>query len=121
MTPTQALLFEDAPRLTRAALSRFLNKENRREVDVTFTRNRVTMASVSFPADGPIPLRLHEGFLDAPQPVLAALSKYLRTRRKAKWAEVCAFARLIPTDPAPPRRRTLQAKGRVHDLAAIGR
>ena len=87
-------LFGDRGR-SRDDLVRFLNEGSSPPVEVKFTRNRVTMISVEFHPDGPVALRLHEHFLKAPDEVLADLRKYLRSRRRAAWSNVCAYARQI--------------------------
>ncbi len=86
---------------------------------LTVTRNRISMASVRFPRSGAV-VRLHEAFLSAPDEVLTALRAYLRTRRRADWTVVAAFARTIRADKHHPvRAPRLSAQGRVFDLAAI--
>ena len=87
-------------------------------VEVTFTRNRVSMASIRFVREGYARLRLHESFMHAPEDVQAALVGYLRTRRQKYWSSICGYARQIRV-PAPPRSIPCYAKGRVYDLAAL--
>ncbi len=86
---------------------------------LTVTRNRISMASVRFPRSGAI-VRLHEAFLSAPDDVLLALRAYLRTRRRADWTTVAAFARTIRADRHHPVRiPRLESQGQVYDLGAI--
>lgn len=110
--------------LTEAELSARLNGRWRRPVRLTLTRNRASMITVRFEPDGEVVLRVHEAFLRAPAPVLAALVRYVRRRRRADWGIVCAFARGIPNQVAAGAERGSggdigRAAGQVYDLAVI--
>jgi len=117
-------LFE-TPRTPESAerLRRYLSETGRCRVDLIPTRNRVSMISVVFVREGYARIRLHEGFLDAPPSVHAALAAYLRTRHRAAWASVAEYARLIPVQSAvrtvTAAAQRLPTQGRVHDLREI--
>ena len=119
-------LFNPEGSLTPDAFVAFLNAGARRTVKVTFTRNRVTMASVRFPPDGPVKLRLHGLFLSAPLDVRMALKQYLRTHRKETWAVVADFAMNVPASDGignnAIRKKPvtqLTTRGRVYNLKHI--
>jgi hypothetical protein len=116
----QGELFSEVAAMPTGAFRAYLNDGARGPVDVTFTRNRVTMLSVVFRSHDAVEVRLHEGYLNAPNAVRRALRTYLRTRRKAAWREVAAYGRGICTAAAatrrPPRLRT---KGRLFDLDTL--
>ena len=117
---SQLDLFEQSASLSAEALIDYLNDGSRLPVLVKFTRNRVSMASVSFRQDDRVVVRLNEAFLRAPGSVLRELRRYLRTHRRDAWRVVAAYARCI-NDPtvSAGRTRRLRTKGRVYDLAAI--
>jgi hypothetical protein len=77
------------------------------------------MVSVRFHPLGPVRLRLDRGFNQAPDPVLDALGRYLRTRHAGDWRTVSRFAGNLTPAPRPPAKRQLLTRGRVHDLAVI--
>ncbi|MDE0839674.1 MAG: DUF45 domain-containing protein [Kiritimatiellae bacterium] len=121
----QLELFRQVESLSLDDFSAFLNAGSRLPVDVTVTQNRVTMVSIAYPPLGPIRLRVHRAFLAAPLDVRIALKQYCRTRRKAAWTVVAAYARDIGDDSderAKPKRRSSVAgrtKGRLFDLDQI--
>jgi hypothetical protein len=121
----QLELFRHVESLSVDDFSAFLNAGSRIPVHVTVTQNRVTMVSIAYPPMGPIRLRVHRAFLAAPLDVRIALKQYCRTRRKAAWTAVAAYARDIGEDPAErsrPKRRSSVAgrtKGRLFDLDQI--
>jgi hypothetical protein len=89
-------------------------------VRVHFTRNRVTMISVRFDADGMAVVRLHERFLRAPVEVLDALGGYVATRDAAAWQRVADYARQIELPAADVRQHDPHAaRGGTYDLDAI--
>ena len=88
-------------------------------VRVAFTRNRVSMLSVRVGPDGVIRLRLDRGFGHAPEPVVHALGRFLKGRRRADWLVVARFAGDLTPAPRAPVARQLLTRGRVYDLAAI--
>ena len=113
--------------LTLEAIEALLNEPSAwlkrpRPVRVALTRNRTTMISVSAHGDGPVRVRMHEAFRQAPPDVFLDLRRFIRSRNRAAWRQVGAYARSIGsacsggTAPAPLRRL---AKGRVHDLERI--
>jgi hypothetical protein len=121
----QLELFRHVESLSVDDFSAFLNAGSRIPVHVTVTQNRVTMVSIAYPPMGPIRLRVHRAFLAAPLDVRIALKQYCRTRRKAAWTAVAAYARDIgedPTERSRPKRRSSVAgrtKGRLFDLDQI--
>lgn len=88
-------------------------------VDVKVTRNRVSMITIQFEPSGPVRVRAHEAFLAAPERVLLALRRYIRTRRKAEWRTVAAFARSIPSNRPGVSVSAGQTAGRVYDLRRL--
>lgn len=103
------------------ALCAFLNENAPRPVEVTFTRNRVTMISVDLGQPGAVRLRLHEQFAAAPEAIRKALRLYLRTHRRSAWRIVSAYARDIePGEDSGARRPSrLRTDGAVYDLKAL--
>jgi len=103
-------------------LRRYLADYGRCRVELIATRNRVSMISVVFPREGYARIRLHEQFLEAPEPVREALALYLRSRHRRAWRVVADFARRIrvpATDVACPAPCRLRTRGKVHDLREI--
>jgi hypothetical protein len=118
----QGELFAVGQARTRGELIRTVSSDGRVAVEVTLTRNRVSLATIHFAADGPAQVRLHEAFLAAPADVIDALARYLRRRRRADWLAVSRFARHIePAGFAGKRPRALCAQGRVYDLDVLRR
>ena len=113
---------------TREEVAAVLNEGGHRlrrplRVRVTLTRNRSTMISVRVTGEGEARVRMHEAFCEAPDDVLAALRRFLRTRSRSEWRRVAEYARQLGAArreerPAPPPR---SARGRTHDLDRIGR
>jgi len=99
-------------------MRRGLSERSGMRVDLTLTRNRVSMASIRFMSERHARLRLHESFVRAPDVVQSALVGYLRSRRKQHWATICSYARVIPTY-APARPVPCHTRGRVYDLALL--
>lgn len=99
-------------------MRRVLAERSGLRVDMTLTRNRVSMASIRFVSERHARLRLHESFLRAPDTVQDALVGYLRTRRKKHWHAICAYARTISV-PAPVRMTPCHTRGCVYDLAML--
>ncbi|MDA1044551.1 MAG: DUF45 domain-containing protein [Verrucomicrobia bacterium] len=119
---TQIDFLDEVPAIEPTALVAFLNDDALRVVDVTLTRNRVSMISVVFPPHrrDAVQLRLHEKFLDAPLDTLHALRTYLRTRRRSAWQTVADYARRIPTQGVQATRSPrLRTRGDVYDLGVI--
>ncbi len=119
----QGDLFATSAQANVETFRRFLSEAGNCRVDLTLTRNRVCMASLSFVNEGYVRLRLHEQFLSASRDVWEALARYCRTRRKKEWDVVAAYARSIDTSSeiSAVRARRLNQKGEVYDLAEIAR
>jgi len=97
---------------------RVLSERSGLRVELTLTRNRVSMAAVRFVGERHAQVRLHEAFVEAPEAVLLALAGYLRSRRRKYWVVVCDYARSIVVAP-PARVVPCHTRGRVYDLAAL--
>lgn len=99
-------------------LRRQLAEAGRCRVELTLTRNRVSMLSVAFVREGHVRVRLHEQFLNAPPDVFDALAHYLRARDRMAWKHVAYFARHISVPPTsrPVSSQRLRTKGKVYDL-----
>jgi hypothetical protein len=118
-TRTEQLeLFPPPARHTAEGLRRRLERLAGRPVELIVTRNAVSLASVRFSA-GAVRVRLHEAFLAAPAPTLAAIGEYLRSRSRTAWRALSAYADTVATEPGPARLPRLTTRGRVFDLAAI--
>lgn len=90
-------------------------------VSLTVCDNRVRMASVRFPPQGPARMRLHHAFENAPQHVHDALIRYIQKRDDRDWAAVRAFAGTIqPAVPGPAACLVaLRPEGEVYNLREI--
>jgi len=108
-----------APHWTAERLEARLTADSGHRVRVALTRNRVAMASVRADPDGAVRLRLDRGFGQAPEPVIQALGRYLKGRRRVDWEVVARFAGNLQPTPRAPAPRQLLTRGRVYDLAAI--
>ncbi|MBX3248297.1 MAG: hypothetical protein KF901_14045 [Myxococcales bacterium] len=89
-------------------------------VDVVVTQNRRMMVSARREADALV-VRVHEMFLLAPAPVVDALGRYLKDRRKEDAAILDTFIasrRELITKPKV-RRTVLRTRGAHHDLREI--
>lgn len=102
-----------------ARIEALLASVSGRELQLVMTRNRSSMISVRFPLAGPVRLRLDHGFSQAPQPVLDALGRYLRSRRREDWRVVARFASGLTPAVRPPALQQTHTRGRIYDLAAI--
>jgi len=118
----QGDLFASSAGASAEALRRFLSESSNCRVELTLTRNRVSMASLRFVTEGHVRVRLHAQFLTAPQEVWDALARYLRKRHRRDWHVVAAHARTIDTSSELHRERVeaRKPKGAVHDLLEIG-
>lgn len=114
---TQLNLFE--PRWTAERLEAWLTAQSGRPVRLVFTRNRASMVSMRFDRLGAVRLRIDRAFDQAPDMVIDALGRYLRTRHAGDWRIVSRFAGGLIPAPCPPAPRQLLTRGRVHDLAVI--
>jgi hypothetical protein len=119
----QGDLFATAAGASEESLRRFLADAGNCRVELTLTRNRVSMATLQFKSQAHVRVRLHEQFLTAPQEVWDALARYIRTRRRKDWDLVAAFASNIDTssEKHEEKRITLKQKGQVYDLAKIAK
>ena len=72
----QQELFVQAPAWTEQRLVSYLREGWAGSLELTLTRNRVSMASVHFLHPEHIVLRLHERFLEAPESVVRALRTF---------------------------------------------
>ncbi len=106
--------------MSKELLGDVLNHNAPREVHLTITDNRVSMASIDFSKPKAIRVRLHEEFLKAPEDVVEALKNYLQTRRKSDWGVLSAFARrIVSENMRPARRKKKPMAGTVHHLGEI--
>jgi hypothetical protein len=122
--PVQGDLFASTAGTSGESLRRFLSEAGNCRVDLTLTRNRVSMASVVFVSEGHARVRLHAQFITAPQAIWDALADYLRRRRRSDWGKVAAHAQTIDTSSESVGAQTstpLREKGCVHDLREIAR
>lgn len=108
-----------AARRSETGLSALLARESGLRVAFVFTRNRVSMLSIRFGPGGTVRVRADRAFGEAPEPVVEALGRYLRTRRSADWQPVSRYARGVQPAGCPPAPRQLLTRGRVHDLGMI--
>jgi predicted SprT family Zn-dependent metalloprotease len=104
---------------TPEQLRNLLHRHAGGPVTFTLTRNRVSLVSVRFDFLGRPRLRLSHAFLNAPETVIGALGQYLQTRSRASWKIVCDFVASREPEPGAVHPVTVQAKGRVFDLAVI--
>ncbi len=126
--PTTGLPLSPAlrTRQARELREKLVARMRRGQLEVAITDNRAVMISVQRdPRHGRYAVRLHHLFVDAPEPILSELARYIlsndRTASKllGDYIEECTD-RIRPRAserPTPPPARTTQ--GRVHDLAAI--
>ena len=121
--PVQGDLFATSAKASAESLRRFLSEAGDCRVDLTLTRNRVTMASVAFVTERHARVRLHAHFITAPEDIWNALAAYLRTRRRRDWNRVAAFSKTIDTSSEAKREPVsrLSGKGRIYDLSEIGK
>lgn len=108
------------PVRTRRELRALLCRGVDTPVELTLTRNRVSMISVSARRGGGYRLRLQEAFLGAPSEVLEALRAYLLGGRSKDWETVKTFAQTIRV-PGEPERPRLRSQGRHYDLQDLAR
>lgn len=94
----------------------------RERVRLVVHDNRSTMVSYRR-VGGELRLRVHHLFLGAPPEVARALGEFARAGRPGarRRASVCIeqWVKVRRQRIAPPPRRALRARGRVHDLQAI--
>lgn len=117
--PRQLELDWRAPRHTPEAFHALVMQHAGGPVDMTVTRNRVSMVSVRFGLGGRPRVRVHEAFLAAPEPIAVSLGQYLSTRARADWRVVADYAGTIRPVAAESRRVAVRTRGRVYDLAVI--
>lgn len=123
MKNVQGDLFASSAKATVESLRRFLAEEGCSRVDLTLTRNRVSMATIQFVANAHVRVRLHEHFLVAPTEIWDALALYIRTRSKRAWDVVGEYARGIDTSSEKHEKKQikLKQKGRLYDLGKIAK
>ncbi len=106
------------PRTAEELLGRMRDLGLRRVDRCTLTRNRTVMVSV-----GGVELRVHEGYLDAPEPVLRAIVAFVqgRTRadRRAAQRTIIAAAAVAHVRPRPPERTHPDDEAMVARLRAL--
>ncbi len=121
MESLQLSLFSQDKDVSLGELNDFLNDKAPVSVSVVLTRNSVSMLSIDM-SGRRIIIRIHESFISAPQTVLRALKRYLRTRRRKDWRIVSAFASQIHADSGTKRKaEKLRTKGDVYDLHTISK
>jgi hypothetical protein len=103
---------------TPESVARTLSRYTGRSVRCTFTHNRSTMISYRERPGGALVVRLHHMFLDAPDPVHAALAVFLTGGDKRAAAVIDGFIRARQVE-APPREVRCVPQGRFHDLRAL--
>lgn len=118
----QLELWSDPACTDAATLAEWLGQGAPDKVALRLTRNRVSMAWIDFARRGMIRVSLDEQFLSAPAPVLSALKRFIRQRRRKDWDRVSRFAQgLEPLADKAGRRSHLRTRGRVHDLRVLAR
>ena len=116
----QAELFSGRTDRDLGEVLEFLNEGSRHRVTVKLTQNRVSMISIEGHFPGSTAIRMHRGFLDAPQEVLDAIRLYVRTHRKTAWRTVSDYAHSIAVrQPARTGKTTLPMRGKVFDLRKV--
>ena len=102
-------------------LRRMLADESGCRVDLVLTRNRSSIVSIRFISEMHASVRIHAGFLHAPEEVRRSLARFLRTRKSSDWKVVAEYARGI--DTSSERGAAAEAgycgRGEVHDLVAL--
>jgi hypothetical protein len=113
--------FDFGPQVrTLGEFREILCREMGAPLDITLTRNRVNMISVTARRRGGYSLRLQEAFLGAPAEVLQALRAYLLHGRSEDWETVASFAQTINVPVAPGKPR-VRSRGRHYDLQSLAR
>jgi len=98
----------------------FLEKESRRPVHLTLTRNRSRFLSFTF--DGALcRMRFNQEFLAADEATLLAVAGWIAHPRRGCPTEVRRFISSCPRPAAAPRTRRLSPRGRFHDLSELAR
>ena len=103
---------------TPESVARTLSRYTGRGIRCTFTHNRSTMISYRERPGGSLDIRLHHMFLDAPDPVLAALAVFLTGGDRRAAAVIDGFIRARQAEVPPPDVRCVP-QGRFHDLRAL--
>ena len=110
------------PAFTPADLQLRLESASRRRVELALTRNARRFVSFRTDLLGRVKARVQEAFLDAPEPVVEALGRWMGKGRGRCPDAVREFIRSAPVrEPGtrPVRAAELRTAGRFHDLAAI--
>ncbi|MGA0332550.1 MAG: hypothetical protein ACO3N7_00210 [Kiritimatiellia bacterium] len=93
-----------------------IGREHAHQVEIYLTRNRRTMISLRRLSPRCTRIRMHEGFLGAPEEVLENLKIYVLTRKNEAWRTVAAFARCLPPSTDIPSPTLLRTRGTFFDL-----
>lgn len=106
--------------VTREELHNKLERELKRPVYLTLTKNRVSMVRTQSTIRG-LSIRLHSSFLDAPQQVFRALVRWLKNPKKPAGRELQTFINELMAKNATVKtpERVLRSKGKIYDLACI--
>ncbi|HVA58784.1 MAG: SprT-like domain-containing protein [Gemmatimonadaceae bacterium] len=112
------LALAGAPRTAEEMLARLRTLGLRRIDRCTLTRNRTVMVSV-----GGGEIRVHEGYLDAPEPVLRAIVVFMQGRTRAERRDarraIIAAAAVAHVQPRPPERTHPDDEALVARLQAL--
>lgn len=108
---------------TRQALENRLAQLMACRVRLVVTNNRSSLLHAREGADG-VHVRLHHMFLDAPDPLVKALARYLTRGDKTSARRVDAFieenrGKIAAGDSRLGRQVSLRTRGHVHDLQAM--
>lgn len=113
-------------RQARELREKLLRHMRRGQLELAITDNRAVMISVQRdPRHGRYAVRLHHLFVDAPEPVIAELARYILSNDRSASKLLGDFIetqndRIRPRPgerPSPPTPRS--TRGKVHDLSAI--
>jgi hypothetical protein len=110
------------PSLSPADLQRRLEAASSRRVEVKLTRNLRRFVSFRVDLLGRVKARVQESFLDAPEPVLEALGRWMGKGRGRCPDVVREFIRAAPVrevETRPVRAAEVRTAGACHDLAAV--
>ncbi len=120
-TLIQPSLWDAFEKRTCFQFKTWLERELDQPVELVITRNRISMLTIR-KVEKKLSLRMNEHFLNAPTPVIKALSTYLRYGRRSAWAVIQRFAQDIPTHaPGKGREQPIRTSGRTYDIKQIYR
>ena len=112
-------LFPDTVSCSKESLTSLLNKGSIFTVKVIFTRNRVSMLSITSGRFGGTTIRMHEKFLEADIEIHRALKRYIKSHRKADWKIVAEYARQIFEKDENRTTPLQKTHGHCYDLKEI--